>query len=131
MGFTIVTPTLLFSAISLLLLAYTNRFLAIASLTRQFIKLYEDNKNENDLKQISHFRIRLNLIKNTQIFGVLSFILCIICMFLIILKIIIIAEVIFGLSLLLMMISLIISLIEILISIKGLNIELEKIQEIK
>jgi ABC-type bacteriocin/lantibiotic exporter with double-glycine peptidase domain len=128
MGFSIVTPTLLFSAISLLLLAYTNRFLAIANLTRQFIKLYQDNKNENELKQISHFKKRLQLIKYTQVFGVLSFLMCIICMFLIMMGNMSVAELVFGFSLLLMMISLIISLIEILISIKGLNIELEKIK---
>ncbi|MBN2653287.1 MAG: DUF2721 domain-containing protein [Spirochaetales bacterium] len=127
MEFSIVTPTLLFSAISLLLLAYTNRFLAVASLTRQFIKLYESNKDENELKQISHFKIRLQLIKYTQVFGVLSFIMCIICMFLTMINQILVAEFVFGFSLLFMMTSLIISLVEILISIKGLNIELEKI----
>jgi hypothetical protein len=80
MEFNISTPALLFSAISLLMLAYTNRFLALASLIRQHIQLYEEKKEENTLKQIQNFKIRLKVIKYTQIFGVISFSLCVISM---------------------------------------------------
>jgi uncharacterized protein YqhQ len=131
MEFSISTPALLFSAISLLMLAYTNRFLAIANLTRESVKAYKENPTENTLRQIKHFKIRLRLIKYTQVFGVVSFLFCIICMFLIILSKVIVAEVLFSISLITMATSLTISLVEVLISISGLNLELEKIEEKK
>jgi uncharacterized protein YqhQ len=129
MEFSISTPALLFSAISLLMLAYTNRFLAIANLTRESVKAYKENPTENTLKQIKHFKIRLRLIKYTQVFGVVSFLFCIICMFLIMLSKVIVAEVLFSISLITMATSLTMSLVEVLISISGLNLELEKIEE--
>jgi hypothetical protein len=129
MEFSISTPALLFSAISLLILAYTNRFLALANLIRQLIPEYKSNPSDNTFHQITNFKIRLKIIKNTQAFGVLSFICCVICMFLIMLKLILIAELIFVLSLILLMISLSLSLYEIFISIGALKFELEKIEE--
>ena len=81
MDFNLSTPALLFSAISLLMLAYTNRFLAIANLTRESVKAYQENKSSNTLKQIRHFKIRLRLIKLTQVFGVVSFLICTVSMF--------------------------------------------------
>ncbi|MFZ9301575.1 MAG: DUF2721 domain-containing protein, partial [Chitinophagaceae bacterium] len=61
------TPALLFPAISLLLLAYTNRFLAIANLVRKLHDDYTNDKNkENALKQIKHFRTRLRYIRFMQ-----------------------------------------------------------------
>ena len=130
MEFTLSTPALLFSAISLLMLAYTNRFLAIANLTRESVKAYSDNKNPNTLKQIKHFKVRLRLIKYTQVFGVISFLFCTVSMFLIMLHTIRSAEVLFILSLLSLVTSLTISLVEVLISISGLNLELEKIENV-
>jgi hypothetical protein len=129
MEFTLTTPTLLFSAISLLMLAYTNRFLAIAALVRQFVKLYEENPEEKILKQITHFKIRLKLIKYTQIFGVLSFLFCVICMLLVMLRHLVSAEILFAVSLVVLMTSLIMSLIEVSISINALNIELDRIKK--
>jgi len=130
MEFTLSTPALLFSAISLLMLAYTNRFLAIANLTRESVKVYNDNKNLNTLKQIKHFKVRLRLIKYTQVFGVVSFLLCTISMFLIMIHKIGFAEILFILSLLTLAASLTISLGEVLISISGLNLELETIENV-
>ena len=83
MGFSISTPALLFSAISLLILAYTNKFLALASLIRQKIEQYEINHDLNILMQINNFQLRLRVIKYTQVFGVISFLFCVISMFLI------------------------------------------------
>jgi hypothetical protein len=128
MEFNISTPALLFSAISLLMLAYTNRFLALASLIRQHIQLYEDKKEENTLKQIQNFKIRLKVIKYTQIFGVISFSLCVISMFLIFVSKIIPAEIVFALSLVSLFISLLLSLQEILLSIGALNIEMNRLR---
>ncbi|GAB1484532.1 DUF2721 domain-containing protein [Treponema sp.] len=127
MNFNISTPALLFSAISLLLLAYTNRFLAIASIVRQFIQIYNTNPTEDVLKQISHFKTRLKLIKYTQIFGVLSFIFCVFCMFLIMLNFTMLSELLFSISLVILILSLLTSLVEISISINALDIELDKI----
>ncbi len=129
MEFNISTPALLFSAISLLLLAFTNRFLAVANRVRQFISVYNEKPDENLLKQITNFKIRLQLMKNTQIFGVLSFLFCVICMFFVLLLHIVIAKVIFAVSLVLLMISLLFSLSEIFISIDALKLELDRLDD--
>ena len=77
------TPALLFSAITLLMLAFTNRFLAIASLIRGLHKNYMKSPDQEIIvEQIHNLRRRLTLIKNMQLFGVFSFLLCIICMYL-------------------------------------------------
>jgi hypothetical protein len=128
MEFNISTPALLFSAISLLMLAYTNRFLALANLIRQHIQLYEEKKDENTLKQIQNFKIRLKVIKYTQIFGVISFSLCVISMFLIFVSKIVPAEIVFALSLVSLFVSLVLSLQEILLSIGALNIEMNRLR---
>jgi hypothetical protein len=128
MEFGISTPALLFSAISLLLLAFTNRFLALANLIRQLIPEYKESHDANIIRQIDNFKIRLKLIKYTQIFGVSSFLFCVACMFLIMLKLILAAEVLFSVSLVFLMVSLALSLYEAFISIGALRFELEKIE---
>lgn len=129
MDFSISTPALLFSAISLLILAYTNKFLALAGLIRQLIEQYEKNNDINVLKQIDNFQIRLKLIKYTQVFGVISFSFCVISMFLIFIQWIIPSEIVFGISLITMFVSLLLSLQEIFISIGALNIELNRLKK--
>lgn len=128
MEFNITTPALLFSAITLLMLAYTNRFLAIASLVRQFIALYEERPDESIYRQIRNFRKRLRLIKYTQVFGVVSFILCVSCMLLIFFGCVVGAEAIFALSLASMIVSLVLSLAEVFLSIGALKVELDKLE---
>ena len=122
------TPALLFSAISLLILAYTNRFLALANLIRQYGALYKEHPETRFLKQIQNFDIRLNIIKKTQIFGVVSFLFCVLCMFLIFINLIIPAEILFAISLICLFISLLLSLKELFLSIGALNVELEDIK---
>ncbi len=122
------TPALLFSAISLLMLAYTNRFLALANLIRQYGALYKEHPETRFLKQIQNFDIRLNIIKKTQIFGVISFLFCVLCMFLIFINLIIPAEILFAISLICLFISLLLSLKELFLSIGALNVELEDIK---
>jgi len=129
MDFNITTPSLLFSAITLLMLAYTNRFLAVANLVRQFIAVYEEKHEENIYKQIKNFKKRLTLMKYTQIFGVISFLLCVTSMLFIFIKLTIVAEMIFVLSLLAMIVSLVVSLYEIFISIDALKLELDKLEQ--
>ena len=125
------TPALLFSAITLLMLAFTNRFLAIATLIRGLHKNYlKDPDQEIIVEQIHNLRRRLTLIKNMQLFGVFSFLLCVICMFLLFKGFTDAANWTFVLSMVSLLISLGISLVEIQISTKALNLELSDMEEI-
>lgn len=128
MEFAVSTPALLFSAISLLMLAYTNKFLALANLIRQMVAAYDQSPNDNIIRQIANFKTRLRLLKYTQVFGVASFILCVVCMFLVVLAQARIAEGLFVASLALLAVSLSISLYEVFISIGALRFELEKLE---
>ena len=125
------TPALLFSAITLLMLAFTNRFLAIANLIRGLHKKYvQEPDQEIIVEQIHNLRRRLTLIKNMQLFGVFSFLLCVICMFLLFQGYNFAANWVFVMSMVSLLISLGISLIEIQISTKALNLELSDMEEI-
>ena len=81
MEISLTTPALLFPAISLLMLAYTNRFLTIATIIRNLHDRYRNEANDNLLGQIANLRYRIYLIRNMQIFGVLSLLFCVISMF--------------------------------------------------
>src|SRR5436190_21867748 len=101
------TPALLFPAISLLMLAYTNRFLALANLIRNLHGKYENHANKEGVYlQIRNLRLRLRLIRLMQWFGILSLFLCVLCMFFIYEQIGSWANIIFAGSLVSMMISL-------------------------
>lgn len=130
MEITLTTPALLFPAISLLLLAYTNRFLALAGLVRNLKTQYVENQNPKLLGQIANLRRRIIQIRNMQACAILSFFLCVLTMWLLYNGEQLIAKYIFGFSLLLLMISLYISLREIQISVKALEIELSDIEEL-
>lgn len=123
-GLTLATPALLFSAISLLLLAYTNRFLALASLVRNLYSNYKEKPDKIIFSQIKNLKKRLYIIRNMQIYGIISLLLCVFCMFLIYVSYIRIAEIIFGIALVLLIISLALSVREIQISVKALNLQL-------
>ena len=126
----ITTPALLFPAITLLLLAYTNRFLAIATLIRN---LHKQHLNDRDhtiiIHQIKNLRIRLNMIRYMQAFGILSFFLGVLCMFLLFERLPEVASYLFAASLMALLISLGISLVETHISTKALNLELSDMEE--
>ncbi len=125
------TPALLFPAISLLLLAYTNRFLALAALTRQLkSSLNKGNYISNSL-QIANLKKRLNQIVYMQAAGVASILFCTISMIFLFVGKEQAGQISFAISLFLMLLSLVISLTEILISSKALKIELEEIKSIK
>jgi len=125
---TLATPALLFSAISLLLLAYTNRFLTIATLIRNLHAKYKEQPSKIILGQISNLRKRIYLIRNMQILGLSSLLLCVLCMFLVYIEKIIPAEWVFGISLVLLILSLLLSIREIMISVKALNIQLSDME---
>lgn len=125
MSITFNTAALLFPAISLIMLAYTNRFLALAALVRSLhAKYLEHNKSGVLHGQIKNLRFRLKLIRQMQAMGVLSFITCIVCMYCIYMGDQFFTELTFALSLLFFAASLVISLIEIQVSNKALELEL-------
>jgi len=125
---TLTTPALLFSAVSLILLAYTNRFLAYASLIRGLHEKFKVAPNELLKGQISNIRKRLVLTKNMQILGVASLFLCVGTMFLIFVGQYIVAIWVFGVALLMMIASLGISIYEIQISVKALSLHLSDME---
>lgn len=123
------TPALFFSAISLLMLAFTNRFLALAQLVRSLHEQYKEKPNNAIMGQIKNLRTRLHLIRSMQIAGISSLLLCVVCMFLIYIEEIIVAEFLFGISMVLLVVSLALSIREIVISVKALDIHLSDVEE--
>ena len=121
---TLTTPALLFSAISLLLLAYTNRFLAYATIVRNLHAIFKENPDHIIIGQIQNLRKRLLLTRTMQLLGIGSLLLCVLCMFLIYIDLQLAAEVIFGIALILLIISLAVSVREILISGRALDLHL-------
>jgi hypothetical protein len=130
MEITFTTPALLFPAISLLLLAYTNRFLALANLVR---KLHDEYKRNEQSKiiiwQIHSLRRRIRLVRYMQGLGVFSFLCCVVTMYTIYMNWNVAVKYEFAISLLSLLASLIISLAEILQSTKALELELSDIEE--
>lgn len=122
---TLTTPSLLFSAISLLMLAYTNRFLAYAQLVRNLKEKYIQDNDSVALPQISNLRKRLTLIRGMQITGIVSLLLCVISMFFIYIGISDLGAYIFGLALIFLAISLVLCIREIQISVNAINIYLD------
>lgn len=131
MELSLTTPALLFPAISLLLLAYTNRFLAIATLIRNLHEKYENEPNKILIEQIRNLRKRVYLIRNMQFLGVSSLLLCVVCMFVLFWGQMEIGQWLFGISLILLMLSLSLSVVEIQISVKALNIQIGKMEKRK
>lgn len=124
---TITTPALLFPAISLLMLAYTNKFLTLAQLVRQLTS--SPSTITKDIGgQIMNLNLRLSLIKYMQGFGAGSFIFCTLSMFSLFLKHIILGEVFFGIGLVLLSLSLIILFYEVVISTNALKIQLKSLK---
>jgi len=129
MTLSIETPALLFSATSLILLAYTNRFLTIAQIVRSLKKNYEDNHNKSILLEIKNLNLRLTLIRYMQLFGVMCLFLSVFAMLLLYIEQETIGIYIFGASLLCLLISLGISFWEISISVNALRVHLKDLSE--
>lgn len=119
------TPALLFSATSLILLAYTNRFLTIAQIVRGLKKTYDEVHTTSILLEIRNLNLRLTLIRYMQLFGVLSLFLSVFAMLLLFIESSYFGIIIFGLSLLSLLISLGISFWEISISVTALRLHLK------
>ncbi len=129
MEITITTPSLLFPAISLLLLAYTNRFLGLASVVRALHASYKNTDDPIYLGQIHNIRRRIKLIRDMQFFGVLSILLCTVSTFCLFLGWTFGGKIIFGASLVLMILSLGISAWEIQMSVGALDLQLRDIEK--
>ncbi len=127
MDLTLSTPALLFPAISLLLLAYTNRFLAVASVIRQLHSMINDGHPEF-LEEVSSLRKRVDLIRAMQGIGVLSLFVCVLCMFLLFAGWVTAGKIAFGVALLLLMWSLGLSVREIQLSGEALKLHLRDLE---
>ena len=125
---TLTTPALLFSAISLIMLAYTNRFLAYAAVVRNLHDMYKKDQNQVLVRQIKNLRQRLYLTRAMQIFGISSLLLCVTTMFLIYIEQHLIAIWVFGMALILLIISLALLIKEIQISVEALEHHLSDLE---
>ncbi|MRI01010.1 DUF2721 domain-containing protein [Kriegella sp. EG-1] len=128
MELTLSIPALLFPAISLTMLAYNARYLAIAALIRQLHQKYQETESESAVLQVKKLNRRLTIIKNMQASAIASFLLAVITMALIYFQYANLANLVFGVSLLTLMISLVLSLIEVQMSTKALAIQLKDIE---
>jgi hypothetical protein len=126
---TLTTPALLFSAISLIMLAYTNRFLAYAAVIRKLHDIYLEKKQNSLLRQIKNLKLRLHLTRWMQIFGISSLLFCVVTMFLIYVNLQIVAVYMFGFALILLIISLALLIKEIQISAQALQHHIADIEE--
>ncbi|SDK33046.1 Protein of unknown function [Catalinimonas alkaloidigena] len=129
MALTLTTPALLFPALSLLLLAYTNRFLTIATLIRGLHSQYRDDPSQRILLQIKNLRLRVRLIRDMQFLGIMSLLLCVLCMFMLFKEWLLAARYTFAVSLMLMIGSLAVSAWEIYISVQAISIELSSLED--
>ena len=129
MSLTITTPSILFPAISLLMLAYTNRFLALSQLIRSLYQNYEEDHSKNTLLQIKHLRQRVFLIRLMQTFGASAILFCTLSIFALLLKYENTGLYLFVISTLLFLGSITSSLVEILMSGKALDVLLSSIEK--
>ncbi|UKM64632.1 DUF2721 domain-containing protein [Flavobacteriaceae bacterium GSB9] len=125
---TLTTPALLFSAISLIMLAYTNRFIAYAAVIRDLHAKYLKKKDERYIKQIRNLKKRLYLTRSMQIAGISSLLLCVLTMFLIYIQQHVVAIWVFGIALILLIFSLALLIREIQISVKALEHHISDIE---
>lgn len=126
--FSLVTPTLLFSAVSLIMLAYTNRFLSYAQLVRNLKDKYVKDRSEVTAAQIANLRKRLNLTRSMQTLGISSLFCCVVSMSFCFISLRITAIIIFGIALLLLISSLGLSIREVVISTRALEIHLNDLE---
>jgi hypothetical protein len=130
MDLTLTTPALLFPAISLLLLAYTNRFLSLAALMRELYARYKVQPDPKIKGQLANLRYRIVIIRNMQAYGVASFFGCVLCMFVLFAGQVTLGKWIFGASLVLLLVSLGLSLREIQVSIDALTLQIHDLDDL-
>ena len=123
---TISTPALVFPALSVLMLAYTNRFIAISKRVRALHAEHKNNPAKNLKKQIKSLHKRLMFIRNMQVLAITGFLINMISIFLILISLPKVATVLFGVGLLAIIGSLLISVLEINMSVQAMSFELEE-----
>lgn len=128
MEINLTTPALLFPTVSLLMLAYTNRFLTLATIIRNLHDRYKTENDENLLGQIANLRYRIYLIRDMQIFGLLSLLFCVVSMFALFAGWITAGQWSFAIALILMIVSMVISLRELQISVGALDLLLAELE---
>lgn len=122
-------PALLFPAISLILLAYTNRFLALSNRVRMLHDKYQVIEQRHIVfGQIKNLKYRIKLVQNMQTYGVATLLSSILCMFFIFIEYQAVAKFIFAVSLITFSISIFLSLIEIRLSTKAIELELSDME---
>jgi hypothetical protein len=129
MEITFTTPGLLFPTVSLLMLAYTNRFLTLASIIRNLHDRYKAENDGNILGQIANLRYRIYLIRDMQIFGLLSLLFCVISMFALFAGWADGGKWSFVIALILMIVSMVISLRELRVSVGALDLLLSELED--
>jgi hypothetical protein len=130
MDLSLTTPALIFPAISLLFLAYTNRFLTLANLTRELYARYKSDPDPKVKGQLHNLRYRITIIRHMQIFGVLAFFGCVLCMFLLFFGLELVGKYVFGASLISLLVSLALSLRELFVSIDALKLQISDIDDL-
>ena len=130
MEITFNTPALLFPAITFLMLVYSNRFLALSNLIRNLHDRYNKDKESGSkiILQIKNLRTRLSMIRMMQALAVSSFLLCLVCMYLIFTNKQAFAHLLFAVSMIGLMASMVLSILEIQISTKALEHELSDME---
>ncbi len=123
------TPALFFPAISLLMLAYSNRFFGLAAIIRKLHGSHRESPNPVLLLEIKNMRLRMRLIRDMQSFGMLGLILCTLCMLLLFRGYQRVGEWMFGAAMVCMLLSLIWSLVEIRLSGKSLDLHLQDLEK--
>lgn len=130
MEITLTTPAILFSTVSLLYVAYSTRFVAISNLIRSLKTRFLEGHELAVLQQLENLRLRVLLIRNMQLTGVISLIVSAISMVFIYLGEQNIGFIFFGVSLLFLIYSMLLAAREIWISVISLNIELDSLEEL-
>ena len=128
MNLTLATPALLFPAVSLLFISYTNRFVSYANLVRRLHEHWREDGDHGVARQIHNLRRRIGLIRNMQIAGALSLILSVASMVTIVLDLTVAAEICFSIALVLMLVSLSLLIVEVSISMKALDLQLADLE---
>lgn len=129
MQLTVTTPALLFPAISLFMLAFTNRFLSLSARVRTLHDQYRETRDESILAQIENLRKRIQLIRHMQGFGVLAMLACSVSMLVLSREWALAGEILFGASLLCLIFSMVLSFMEIRISSDALDILLNNMEK--
>lgn len=130
MNFDVSTPALIFPAISLLMLAYTNRFVVLAQLIRDLDKEYRETKHEIHLTQIANLRNRMSYIKSMQVLGALAFVIAASSMLLNMMTFNTASYIVFGISLIPLIGSLVFLFLELKVSIEALSIQIDDLEKL-